>query len=185
MDGDHIQGRIAQGATVGELAAEAGVDRSTMRRWLRRLGLRTKHQATRIESAAARSAGKTAIVRECARHGSVEHRQDARGSYRCSLCNGERVSARRRAVKRALVAEAGGRCVMCGYDRYAGALHFHHVDPSTKAFHLARGGVARSLAKARVEAAKCVLVCANCHAEVEEGLVQLPILFGEKSSDPG
>jgi hypothetical protein len=33
--------------------------------------------------------------------------------------------------------------------------------------------VARSIARARDEAGKCVLLCANCHAEVEAGLVRL------------
>lgn len=103
---------------------------------------------------------------------------------RCLKCRSAAVSKRRRKLKEILVSEAGGACVSCGYDRYAGAMHFHHVDPSTKEFHLAHRGVARSLAKARAEAAKCVLLCANCHAEVEEGITQLPILCGEQS-DPG
>ena len=34
-------------------------------------------------------------------------------------------------------------------------------------------GVTRSLAAARAEAAKCVLLCANCHAEVEAGVKRL------------
>jgi hypothetical protein len=32
-------------------------------------------------------------------------------------------------------------------------------------------GVGRSLARFREEAAKCVLVCANCHGEIETGLI--------------
>jgi hypothetical protein len=35
--------------------------------------------------------------------------------------------------------------------------------------------VTRSLARARDEARKCVLLCANCHAEVEGGFTQLPL----------
>jgi hypothetical protein len=69
-----------------------------------------------------------------------------------------------------LVAEAGGACTRCGYDRCDAALHFHHVDAATKSFALSREGVTRSLAEARAEAAKCVLLCANCHAEVESGV---------------
>ena len=55
------------------------------------------------------------------------------------------------------------------------ALEFHHVDPAEKRFALsARGGhaVARAL---RAEARKCVLLCSNCHAEVESGVVALPV----------
>jgi ribosomal protein L30E len=34
-------------------------------------------------------------------------------------------------------------------------------------------GAARSIASARAEMAKCVLLCANCHAEVESGLTTI------------
>ena len=77
-------------------------------------------------------------------------------------------------VKEVLVEEAGGACHLCGYDRNVGALHFHHVDPDAKAFGPAQHGEARSIARSRAEAAKCVLLCANCHAEVEAGIAQLP-----------
>lgn len=33
----------------------------------------------------------------------------------------------------------------------------------------------RSIERAREEAAKCVLLCANCHAEVEAGVRSLPL----------
>lgn len=71
-----------------------------------------------------------------------------------------------------LVAEAGGGCSLCGYARYVGALHFHHVDPAAKSFEIG-GGATRSLARNRQEAAKCVLLCSNCHAEVEAGLISV------------
>jgi len=70
-------------------------------------------------------------------------------------------------VKKILVEEAGGACVVCAYDPCIGALEFHHVEPENKAFELGQRGVARSLAKARAEAQKCVLLCSNCHAEAE------------------
>jgi hypothetical protein len=62
---------------------------------------------------------------------------------------------------------------VCGYDRCIGALHFHHVDSAAKKFALSHRGVARSLAEARSEAEKCILLCSNCHVEVEAGLRQL------------
>ena len=86
------------------------------------------------------------------------------------LCAQQRVAERRRRVKQILVEEAGGCCAECGYDRCCAALQFHHVDPSRKSFALSREGVTRSLDRAREEARKCVLLCANCHAEVEGGV---------------
>lgn len=77
-----------------------------------------------------------------------------------------------------LVAEAGGQCALCGYDRHHAALQFHHVDPGTKSFGLGVRGITRSIEKLRAEATKCVLLCANCHAELEAGAVELPVKSG-------
>jgi hypothetical protein len=76
-------------------------------------------------------------------------------------------------MRRILVGEAGGRCAVCGYDRCALNLHFHHVDPSSKTFAMtmAKG---KGLTAYREEAKKCVLVCANCHGEIESGLIPSP-----------
>jgi hypothetical protein len=88
-------------------------------------------------------------------------------------CRQEAVSERRRRVKRILVEEAGGRCWLCGFSRCAAALQFHHLDPAEKAFSLSRRGVTRGIDEVRAEAQKCILLCANCHAEVESGHTQL------------
>jgi hypothetical protein len=76
-------------------------------------------------------------------------------------------------VKALLVAEAGGACALCGYAGSPAALHFHHVNPAEKSFALGPTGVTRALERARAEAAKCVLLCATCHAEVESGVKRL------------
>ncbi len=64
-------------------------------------------------------------------------------------------------------------CAVCGCCRCISALEFHHVAPADKRFALSQEGVTRSLAEARAEASKCVLLCANCHAEVEAGILAL------------
>jgi hypothetical protein len=79
-------------------------------------------------------------------------------------------------MKEMLVSEAGGACVICGYSRCLAALEFHHLDRTAKRFAVAARGVTRSLAEAREEASKCVLLCSNCHAEVEAGVSSLPPL---------
>ncbi len=118
-------------------------------------------------------------LRRCARHGVVKHfraknaKLKAGFYWRCTRCSGEAVLRRKQKVKRILVEEAGGRCRVCGYDAYVGNLVFHHVDPSQKSFQLS-SSVGRSLAAFREEAKKCVLVCANCHGEIEAGLIESP-----------
>jgi 5-methylcytosine-specific restriction endonuclease McrA len=110
----------------------------------------------------------------CGRHGETDFWLDGRGYYRCKRCRSAAVARRRRKVKAVLVEEAGGACCICGYDRNMRALHFHHVDLSQKRHEINAKGVAIALDKLRVEAQKCVLLCSNCHAEVEDGTMSLP-----------
>ena len=174
---EELTSLVEEELSIGAIAAVVGRSKPTVRHWLKQYGLETYAQQGRLgkrSTRAAKAAGKATVVRRCRRHGVTEFWLEGRGYYRCKRCRMERVSRRRRKMKLTLVAEAGGACALCGYDRCVGALHFHHVDPSTKQFHLSMQGVTRSLAAARAEMAKCVLLCANCHAEVEAGLAILP-----------
>ncbi len=66
--------------------------------------------------------------------------------------------------KFALIEMFGGKCNWCGYNKSRAALQFHHTDDN-KEFGLAQSGITHSLDKLIEEAKKCVLICANCHAE--------------------
>jgi hypothetical protein len=116
-------------------------------------------------------------MKRCRRHGLTEFAQYSRGGgvYRwsCKRCVGEAVTRRKQKLKRILVEEAGGCCAVCGYDRCIVNLTFHHVDPTTKAFPMS-AKTGKSLDAFRDEAKKCVLVCANCHGEIEAGLIESP-----------
>jgi transposase len=166
---------VEAGQTLREMAEALDRDISTVRYWLRRYGMRASGGARLRETREARRLGMRHIERHCAKHGVTRFVLENRGAYRCMKCRGEDVSAWRRRAKQRLVEEAGGKCQICGYDRYMGALQFHHVDPSEKSFLLSMRGCTRSIAKLRAEAAKCQLLCANCHAEVEAGLAEVKI----------
>jgi hypothetical protein len=68
---------------------------------------------------------------------------------------------RRRKAKAELVVAFGGQCTDCGYSASVVALEFHHRDATTKSFSIGAASVSR--ARLWAEAAKCDLVCANCH----------------------
>lgn len=63
-------------------------------------------------------------------------------------------------------------CVICGYDKCMASLDFHHVEPKLKIFPVNRNyiRIASSSDKIQEEIAKCVLLCKNCHGEIEEKL---------------
>ena len=168
-----VETMAEEGATLSEIAAAIDRSLATVRYWL------SKWQIDRADARLSRPDSETAlpaVERPCKRHGLTVFVLEGRGYYRCKRCRQERVSAWRRRVKHRLVAEAGGRCSLCGYDRCVAALHFHHRDPDEKSFALSRQGVTRSFAEARAEAAKCVLLCANCHAEVEAGCAEVDLV---------
>lgn len=83
----------------------------------------------------------------------------------CKKCRADAVIRRRKKVKEMLVKHFGGKCILCGYNKYIGALYFHHTDPALKNFGIAAKGVTISYAKALKECEQCILICANCHAE--------------------
>jgi transposase len=162
---------VTAGLSIAEIASAVGRSATTVRHWLRKYGLATRQTERLLEI----SGHEDRISLDCPLHGRTLFRRRQEGGYRCLKCRAEAVARRRRVVKNILVTEAGGACAACGYDRYVRALHFHHLHPPDKRFSLAERGVARSLAKARREAQKCVLLCSHCHAEIEAGLLDLPM----------
>jgi transposase len=171
IDRDLLAQIVACGLSIRDMAEVMGRSPTTVRHWLRRHGLQS--EPARRRAAEALASGMQELELRCQRHGLTRHALRTDG-YRCVRCEARRVSAWRREVKRMIVEEAGGACVICGYDRFPGALQFHHLDPATKSFALGLRGVTRSLERVRAEARKCVLLCANCHAEVEGGVAELP-----------
>jgi DNA-binding CsgD family transcriptional regulator len=165
-----LEAMAAAGLTLAEMARELDRSIATVRHWLRRWGIdRADGRRRRADPATA----EREIEALCRRHGRTTFRLDKRGSYRCRRCTVEQVTRWRRRLKQRLVAEAGGRCRICGYDRCQAALQFHHLDPTEKLFALSHEGATRGLERARAETSKCVLLCANCHAEVEAGFTAI------------
>ena len=156
------------------MATRLGCSTATVRHWLRKHDLETHRTAHLRATREGRTSGRGASIRMCATHGAIPFVLDRDGYYRCPKCRAASVMRRRERVRMRVIADAGGCCQLCGYARDPAALQFHHVDPATKEFTL-RNGDTRSLERMRAEAAKCILLCANCHAEVESGSTQLPV----------
>lgn len=172
---DVLGSLVEQDLSIRAMARELDRSPSTVQYWLRRHGLPTStRRRYRAQARAARERGETTIRVECRHHGLTEFYVAPNGHYHCKSCRVERVARWRREAKRKLVEAAGGSCCICGYDKCLGSLQFHHLDPATKSFGLAMRGQTRGFESMFEEARKCVLLCANCHFEVERGVTELP-----------
>ena len=79
----------------------------------------------------------------------------------------ERLAALKRIAKlrwfiQNLKVELGGKCAKCGYGDQPRILQFHHLNGMKD--KLGNISEMKSMSKIRAEAAKCILLCPNCHA---------------------
>jgi predicted HNH restriction endonuclease len=69
-------------------------------------------------------------------------------------------------LKKSLIEKFGSKCSRCGYDKYLGALEFHHINPEE---------TEKPSSWRHYDLSKVVLVCANCHREIHHELKQKEI----------
>ena len=86
----------------------------------------------------------------------------------CSACMHKRHRPKVRIERAALLAQFGGRCQACGYDRCQAALHLHHIDSSEK--YDWSGSGKTSIREIHAYPERFRLLCANCHIELHEEL---------------
>jgi len=89
--------------------------------------------------------------------------RDSNNSQQCYAAQKKRAIL----AKLRLIDSLGGKCSSCGYDKNIASLCFHHRNPAIKKFRLDMRGLAnRSSSEIVKEAAKCILLCHNCHTEI-------------------
>lgn len=179
LDRAELERAVKAGMSIAELAEAFERSKGTIRHWLGRYGLSTKNRvgSAKRDALEGDRTRQTTITGRCHRHGEVEFVREGASRFRCRQCRMDFVNRRRRKVKAILVAEAGGCCCICGYDRSIVALQFHHLDPTQKV--IAISGRCLAIDTLREEVSKCVLLCSNCHAEVEAGLAAVPSVLAD------
>ena len=87
------------------------------------------------------------------------------------LSNYEHIVKYRKMRKQLMLDGFGCKCQICGYNKCNEALEFHHLDPSQKDMALSKDIL--SWSKTINELKKCICVCANCHREIHQGLINI------------
>lgn len=79
----------------------------------------------------------------------------------------ERIKRIDRLIKHKLIQYKRRKCERCGYNKCEGALQFHHINPEEKEFTVSQVNLNENytIEKLYKEVDKCLLLCANCHAE--------------------
>ena len=83
----------------------------------------------------------------------------------CKSCRGKKAIKKSKIFKKQCVDYKGGKCEICGYDKYAEVLDFHHTDPSQKELNLNKMKLYDFNEKITKELDKCKLLCGRCHRE--------------------
>jgi 5-methylcytosine-specific restriction endonuclease McrA len=90
--------------------------------------------------------------------------------YKGRQCASCQTNRRRFERKLDIVEYLGNECSKCGYKKTVTALEVHHLDPSSKRFDIS-GSHTRKWSTLVEELENCVLLCSNCHREVEYGII--------------
>lgn len=102
------------------------------------------------------------------------------GSSYCKECVHINTVERGRFRKQQYISYKGNRCQICGYNKYYGALEFHHLDPTQKEFEISSLRF-KSFDKVKSELDKCILVCSNCHKEIHGNVASIPMMENDSA----
>jgi hypothetical protein len=108
------------------------------------------------------------ICTACKQEKSLEefYKKGASPHSECKTCFNARSKERQQSIKRRAVEYKGGKCQRCGYQGHIASYDFHHKNPKEKSFTIS---VFKNWSFWRIksELDKCILLCANCHRELE------------------
>jgi 5-methylcytosine-specific restriction endonuclease McrA len=161
-----LETAVQEGLSLNQLATRFRCAPATVRHWMKQYRLKT------LRALGLRVVAQTADgMRYCPACETSKvvtdfytRRQGTGLSGWCKACSNQSALERQRETKRKGIEYLGGSCEICGYDRYYGALEFHHKDPTQKDPSWSTSK-SRSFESLKVELDKCALLCANCHRE--------------------
>lgn len=92
-----------------------------------------------------------------------------------------RSTERKKAIKKIIYELMGSNCVLCGYSKCKRSLHYHHINPLEKNSSIVNyiagtNNSKFSWEKLVIELRKCTVVCANCHGEIHDGLINQELI---------
>ena len=176
MERELLKNFVDLNLSTRQIAKENGVSQATIKHWLKKFDLKTNHLV-----GGKKEYGEEKFCPKCEKQCSINDfynkGKKLNGYGWCKACLNTYTVEKQRKLKIMCIEYKGGKCFICGYNSFAGALDFHHLDPKTKDFNISRVKN-KKFDSIKNELDKCVLLCSNCHREVEGGFTMVgPVGF--------
>lgn len=172
MKKELLEQMVNDGKSLNTISKETGKSLSTIRYWSNKYGIKSKFKT--FSEKGKKDYGKFRYCPRCKQDCPTDDFYSRRGkkhsSVYCKKCTNEQSVERIRGLKEKMVEYKGGECNRCGYNKYIGALEFHHINPSEKDFTPSTLKSYVFNDKVKNELDKCILVCSNCHREIHHEL---------------
>ncbi len=161
MSEDTLRELISENLSSRSIAERLECSQSTINYWLKKFNLKTMPKIkalVKVDDYICTSCN-TQLTKD-----DFYMKESLRHTY-CKNCFNKQVIERQRKIKQDAVDYKGGKCSNCGYNKYLGALQFHHLDPSVKDPQWNNFKCRKFDDAFKLELDKCALLCANCHSE--------------------
>jgi hypothetical protein len=176
MEKELLEKLINEGLSTREIGEKVNKAQTTVRHWLIKYGLKTNN-AQFNKNLISRHQQSHRICPCCKQELEITNFYKKAGilfdSTYCKKCTNNQTVIRMVNHKMKCVEYKGGKCIECGYNKYYGALEFHHLDPKLKDFTISHLRAYTFNKIVTDELDKCVLLCNRCHREVEGGIIVL------------
>ncbi|MFA7289203.1 MAG: hypothetical protein WC055_10025 [Melioribacteraceae bacterium] len=171
MEKKLLIGLINENLSTRKIADKVGKSQGTIKYWLAKYDLKTNYLVHNVKEQLDYKVCSVCNIELKIDKFYKGNNKVNRHSY-CKSCLNSLTVDRQRNLKKQCIKYKGGKCIVCNYDKYDGALEFHHLIPEEKDFTIGQYKN-RSFENLKSELDKCVLLCSNCHREVEGGIVLL------------
>ncbi len=159
-----LQDLYKQGLSMVAIAKELNVSYTTISRYSRKFGLKPNYLRNN------KPKSKSTICSKC---GETNPLQFTHNLYNiCKKCNGKKSKEYNLKRRLKFLELIGNKCEICGYNKYHGALEFHHRNTEEKSEKINHQSLTQyKTSFVLEELKKCILVCSNCHREIHAGLI--------------
>lgn len=179
MEYNELKGYLDRNLSIREISKESKKCYTSVRHWMKKYGLKPNFKSFKDDhcysSGSVKERNRIKVVGDtkycptCKQYKKFDEfylRRNNKCSGWCRQCVSKKTIERGRKLKKECIQYKGGKCQKCTYDKYQGALDFHHIDHKQKDFSISKKyRLTKINDKIKKELDKCDLLCANCHRE--------------------